>query len=110
MSGREISILRRRHDELGDATDERRGLTVNCMPAVVVVTYAKSSYPTVAGSYYACHPVAVSGTESEGSTLVATTDTTQTLYVLNLGTAIPPAGTKVIAHGIAGRWEMTFSS
>jgi hypothetical protein len=103
----ETTTLRRRHDELDAAADARRGATVNCSPSMVVITYTKGTYPTAAKSYYACHPVKVSGTEAEGQTVTTTTDTGQTLYVANVGSTVPPTGTIVLATLVGGRWEMS---
>jgi hypothetical protein len=107
MIDRETTTLRRRHDELGAAADARRGALVNCSPSMVVQTYARSSYPTAAKSYYACHPVKVSGTEAEGQAVTTTVDSGQTLYVANVGSTVPPSGTIVVAILVAGRWEMS---
>jgi hypothetical protein len=90
---RENTTLRRRHDELDVAADARRGATVDCSPSMVVQTYAKVTYPTTAKSYYACHPVKVSGTEDEGQAVTTTADADQTLYVANTL--------------IGGRWEFS---
>jgi hypothetical protein len=103
----ETTTLRRRHDELGAAADARRGALVNCSPSMVVQTYARSSYPTAAKSYYACHPVKVAGIEAEGQTVTTTADANQTLLVANVGSTVPPTGTIVIATLVGGRWEMS---
>jgi hypothetical protein len=76
---------------------------------MVVQTYAKSSYPTAAKSYYACHPVKVSGTELEGQAVTTTVDANQTLVVANVGSTVPPSGTIVIATLVGGRWEFSFN-
>jgi hypothetical protein len=105
-ANRETTTLRRRHDELDAAADARRGTTVECAPAMVVQTYAKSSYPTAAKSYYACHPVKVAGTEAEGQAVTTTVDTGQTLLVANVGSTVPPSGTTLVATLVGSRWEM----
>lgn len=109
MSYSELSTMRRRHADLEDDADARPGVTVNCAPVLAVATYAKSSYPATASAYYACHPIAVSGAESEGSAVVTTTDTAQTVYALNLGSAVPPAGTKLLITMAGGRWEFVYN-
>lgn len=100
------ALLRRRQDELATDADARRGATVNCAPAQVVETFTEGTYPTAAGSYFACHPVTVGGTEAEGEAVTTTVDEDRTLYVANIGSAVPPEGTDLLATLVDGRWEM----
>lgn len=68
----------------------------------VVVTTKVTTYPTVAQSFYAAFPVTIGGTEGEGSAFTKTPDTTP-IYVANIGTAIPPVGTYLVANPVDGR-------
>lgn len=102
------ALLRRRQDELATEADTRRGRAVTCAAALVVQTFAQTTYPTAAGRYFACHPVVVTGTEAEGSTVMTAAATDVILYVANLGSAIPPSGTKLLATLAGGRWEMAY--
>jgi hypothetical protein len=108
MTESELRTLRRRHDNLEAVADQRRGTTVNCSQSLVVITFTVTVYPTVAKSYYACHPVTVAGTQAEGQTVTTTTDTTQTLYIANVGSVVPPSGTTLIATMVSGRWEACY--
>lgn len=105
--GPEAAILRRRADELA-AADTRHARAVACAPAMVVVTVKLDTYPTGANSYFACHPVAVSGKEAEGEAVTLTADSTQVLFVENLGTKAPPEGTNILATMSGGRWSMRY--
>jgi hypothetical protein len=76
--------------------------------AVLVRTKVVSSYPTIAGAFYACALLQVDGPETEGATATFTASGTRTIYALNLGTQIPPVGTKTIVHACGGRWTFRF--
>lgn len=102
------ALLRRRQDELAIDADALRGRSVTCAPAMVVQTFAEGTYPTAAGRYFACHPVVVSGIEDENENVLTAPDTNTIMYVANLGSAIPPAGTKRVATLVGGRWGMAY--
>lgn len=98
--------LREARDGLDDAAgdlDRREGEAAECAPSVVVRTFAESAYPTAARKYYACHPAEVGGDEAEGADVVLTVNADVTVYVANLGAAVPPAGTYLIADAAGDR-------
>ena len=35
-------------------------------------------------------------------------DTTQVVFALNVGTVIPPVGTRIVANAIGGRWVFRY--
>ncbi len=72
--------------------------------ARLVTTTTITTYPTSAAEFYACNPTEIDGNETEGGSASYTTDTDQVIYVLNLGTQIPPTGTRLVAHAVGGRW------
>lgn len=72
--------------------------------AALLRTFTETTYPTVAASVYACHPVSIGVAETEGATPTFTVDTTRTIYALNIGTQIPATGTNLIGHVCGGRW------
>lgn len=72
--------------------------------ARLVTTTTIMTYPTSAAEFYACNPTEIDGTETEGGSASYTADTDQVIYVLNLGTQIPPTGTRLVAHAVGGRW------
>ncbi|MGC8638720.1 MAG: hypothetical protein ACP5XB_02445 [Isosphaeraceae bacterium] len=76
--------------------------------AILAETTVVSVYPTTAGVFYACTPLLVDGPEIEGASASFTSSGDRTFYALNLGTGIPPVGTRIIAHACAGRWTFRF--
>ena len=69
----------------------------------LLVTTTCASYPTAAGSVYCCNPVWLDADDTEGATPTFTADTGVTIYALNIGTTVPPAGSYVIAVAVGGR-------
>ena len=76
--------------------------------AILAQTTTVSSYPTVPAAFYACSPLQVDGPETEGATATFTEDATRTIYAFNLGTQVPPEGTRIIAHACGGRWTFRY--
>lgn len=73
------------------------------------VTATLGSYPTVAGEVYVVTPLEIDADDAEGASASYTPDTSNNVYAINTGTAIPPIGTRVIVHAVAGRWVFTFN-
>ena len=76
--------------------------------ALLVTTTTLTSYPSAAASFYASNPTEIDGSEVEGGAASYTADATQVIYALNVGTQIPPVGTRVVAHEVAGRWVFRY--
>ena len=106
MDGR---IERERNAALADALGRFGAEAGEGGLSVLVQTFAETTYPTDANAFYAMHPVEVDGPEGEGDAATFTADETRTLYAYNLGSAVPPVGTIVIAHLRSGRWVFTFN-
>jgi len=66
-------------------------------------TKSLSKYPTAAARFFACTPLTVLGPEVEGGIGVVTAGEA-TFFALNLGSAVPPQGTAVVATFVDGRW------
>lgn len=83
----------------------------SCMgsTSLVVVTTTDGSYPVVAGTWYTVQVTELSGDEKEGGTVSATTPSGTAFYALNLGTAIPPIGTKLVITQLDGIWTFTYN-
>ena len=76
--------------------------------AMCVITTTVTTYPVAAGNFYACNPEILTGSEAEGAAPTFTADTTTIVYAFNLGTAIPPNGTKLVIHAAGGRWVFRY--
>src|SRR5262245_45344196 len=76
--------------------------------AICVVTATVTTYPTVAARFYACNPELLIGSEAEGASPTFTADSSTVIYALNVGTAIPPNGTKLVIHSVSGRWTFRY--
>ena len=76
--------------------------------ALCVITTTVTTYPTSAAEFYACNPELITGAETEGGTPTFTADTNTVVYGLNLGTVIPPNGTKLVLHSVGGRWTFRY--
>lgn len=72
-------------------------------PCLVARTKVARAYPTAAASYYACETQTVTGPEVEGGPATVSGDGT-TFFALNLGTAVPPQGTPIVATFVGNRW------
>jgi hypothetical protein len=77
------------------------------MPCLLAQTTTISSYPSSAQNFYACTPLSVLGAEDEGGQGTITPGSS-TFLALNLGTAVPPAGSKVLATFVDNRWVFRF--
>ncbi len=77
------------------------------MPCLVAQTKTQSSYPTSAQTFYACSPLTVLGPEVEGGMAILTVGNS-TFFSLNLGSAVPPSGTNVLATFVDNRWVFRY--
>lgn len=102
----EARTLRERQAELGRATDDADIPPQGACP-LVVKTKTVGTYPTSAKSYYVVTTQTPGGTEVEGGTL-SLSAVTGDFFAGNIGNAIPPSGTEVIAHPIGGRWIFAY--
>lgn len=96
--------LRERQNEAANLLDRSAPATIVCSAAMVAQTFTKDVYPAGPGTFYACHPILITGTEGEGDSPTFTVDTDTTIYVLNVGSSTPPSGTKIVCHLGSGRW------
>jgi hypothetical protein len=108
MHNDEARILRERLAELCAALD-RIPDALACLPtSLLVQTTTVATYPTVAGRYYACTPVRAGGTEDENQVPSFTT-LAGTYYAANLGSAIPPVGTRTVIDLVGDRYVFQYN-
>jgi hypothetical protein len=101
-------IERDRQKALSAVVDRVAPFSAGGSTALLVTTTTVSTYPTSAASFYASNPTEIDGSEVEGGAASYTADTTQVVYVLNVGTQIPPVGTRMVAHAVGGRWACRY--
>jgi hypothetical protein len=99
---------RLRHQDLNDLVDRLDIGGAEGSLAQLLTTVTITTYPTTAGAFYAGNPTYVNGTETEGGVASYSPDPSQVIYAYNLGTTVPPEGTRVIAHAVGGRWAFRY--
>lgn len=100
--------LRLKDNELAGDDSQHGPGDVAGAPTMVVTTTTVSSYPTSPNCFFACKRDTISGSEVEGSMGMIAAATTRITYVFNLGTAIPPSGTQLVATFVPNRWVMRY--
>jgi hypothetical protein len=103
-----VRIERLRHQDLNDLVDRLQVSGAEGSPAQLVTTVEIAAYPTEAGAFYAGNPTYVNGTETEGGIASYSPDSSQVIYAYNLGTQVPPRGTRVVAHAVGGCWVFRY--
>ncbi len=101
-------VERARQKAVSGVFDRIAAFVADGSTALLVTTTTVSTYPSTAGSFYASNPTEIDGGEVEGGAATYTADTTQVVYALNVGTQVPPVGTRVVVHAVAGRWVFRF--
>jgi len=103
----EARRLRVRDAALVDGLGRRDQDRASGMPCLLAQTKRLSTYPTAAQSFYACAPSTLLGPEVEGGA-GSVTPGASTFFALNLGAAVPPAGTNILATFVDSRWVFRF--
>jgi len=101
-------IERERLANLADALDRSVGDQADGDAALVVRTFAETSYPTTAQVFYACKVLDPTGSELEGAAGTLD-DTGAVIYAFNAGSAKPPEGTELLAVHTGDRWVIQFN-
>jgi len=97
-----------RSETLSADLDRSRGETPEGTVTKLLQTYAAGTYPIVAQRVYACRPVSVSASPTEGSTPTYAADSTRTIYAANLGNSIPEIGARVLGTNESGVWTFRY--
>jgi hypothetical protein len=103
-----MRVERLRNLALLDSVERMGGLGTEGSPAHLLTTVEIETYPTTANVFYAGNPTYVSGTETEGGAAGYAADASQVIYALNVGTKVPPEGTRVVVHSVGGRWVFRY--
>jgi hypothetical protein len=102
-------ILREQQAAVLAAADRAANVAEDGTVAILAQTSTVTAYPTVAGAFYACVPLWADGAETEGSAASFTAVGSRIVFAFNLGSQIPPVGTKIIAHSCGGRWVFQYN-
>jgi hypothetical protein len=97
-------VERERQKALSGVIDRIAPSAADGSTALLVTTTMVTTYPSTAASFYASNPTEIDGSEVEGGAAAYTPDASQVVYVLNVGSQVPPVGTRVVAHAVGGRW------
>lgn len=103
LSNNEIQQVILRDTYLADELVRQDSEPLLALSGLLVLTKSLGSYPSAPRSYYACQPLSVLGAETEGGTATLVMKDC-TLFALNLGNAVPPIGTTLIATNVRNRW------
>ncbi|MDQ3168427.1 MAG: hypothetical protein M3P94_07240 [Chloroflexota bacterium] len=90
-------------DELGRVPDA----PPEGAPRIAAVTIKITTYPTTASVFYGVRAVAILGDQVEGQPAIEE-DSGETYLAFNLGTKIPPVGSKVELTRVPHRWVFTY--
>ena len=90
-----------------DALSRLPALSTPGQPSLLAVTKVASSYPKSAQVFFACAPLSVLGTEVEGGPGVLVSGAS-TFFALNLGSAVPPSGTRIVTTFVENRWVFRY--
>jgi len=101
-------ILRARQESALASAGRSAPFSEDGSVAILVQTRSVGDYPTAPNVFFACSPVRVDGPEAEGEAAVFVADFSRTYFAYNLGTHVPPIGTKVVAQSCSGRWTFRF--
>lgn len=103
----EAKRLRLRESDRFDRSGRRDRDFAPGTPSLVAQTTTSKAYPTSAQQFFACIPMVVLGAEVEGGAGTLASGTS-TFLALNLGSAVPPKGTEVLATFVDSRWVFRY--
>ena len=103
----DVAALLRRVESLAARIESVAPGSTDGEESLVVQTVTVSSYPTVAQRFYAVQAVEVGGSETE-NTAGSFGTPGGTFYALNLGSAVPSSGTKLIVRRVDGYWVFRY--
>lgn len=100
----ETRTLRDRDAAMAARQDRREGRSNAGEIAMLVQTATIDAYPTAAQAFYAANPGSIDAVEYEGGDATPQADTSVVYYFWNCGSQVPPSGTWIVMHGVAGRF------
>jgi hypothetical protein len=104
----DLRVFRDRQRAQQALADSSRDRNYDCSAARLLTTTTVTTYPSSAGSFFACNPTEINGAETEGGAASYVADTTSVVYALNIGSQVPPDGTRVVGHAAGGRYVFRY--
>lgn len=104
----DVRILRERQESLASAVRRFGAAGGHDSEVALVQTKGEDGYPTAAPAFYACTPLKIDGIEVEGADVTFTADPSRVVMAFNLGSRVPPIGTRLIIHSSGGRWAFRY--
>jgi hypothetical protein len=105
----ELVTLRRRLEPLERQIKNRNPDNFPGAHASVLQTTTVGTYPTAAASAFGVKRVKVTAALSEGAPVTLAAEGF-VFYALNLGSAVPPSGTFVLATQASGKWVFRYDA
>jgi hypothetical protein len=100
-------LLLARARDLGDELSNLPQDTGGSPDNLLCVTAVFTTYPTTASAFFYVIPVALLGTQAEGSPGTTTPDPSG-FFAFNLGSTVPPNGTQVLVSRVPNRWVFPY--
>ena len=101
-------IIRDRQRIAQKSLDQQRGMPPEASAALLAQTSTVSSYPTTASAFFACIPIDIDGSETEGSSVTYVPQDSTVFFAWNAGSQVPPLGTIIVCHAVGGRWVFRY--
>jgi hypothetical protein len=90
--------------------DRETGRAPEGAAALLAQTSTVSTYPTTASAFFACLPMDIDGSETEGASATYVQESSTVFYAWNAGTQVPPVGTAIVCHAVGGRWVFRYDA
>jgi hypothetical protein len=107
MTDRDLALIQLDQTAIADTAGRRAAATQVSGYASLFQVFNHGSMPATVPNGFACHGVAVSGTETEGGAATLTADSSLTIVEV-LGPHVPPVGANLVAKQVGGFWWATY--
>lgn len=104
----DLRVIRDRQQAADGGLDREIGRAPEGSAALLAQTSTVSAYPTTASAFFACLPMDIDGSETEGASATYVKESSSVFYAWNAGTQIPPIGTTIVCHAVGGRWVFRY--
>ncbi|MGP0063517.1 MAG: hypothetical protein ACLQGP_07965 [Isosphaeraceae bacterium] len=101
-------MIRDRQQAMQGSLNREVGRAPEGSAAVLAQTSTVSTYPASASAFFACLPIDIDGSETEGASATYVQESSTVFYAWNAGTQVPPVGTAIVCHAVGGRWVFRY--